>query len=426
MGAPRQAAWQDAALRTACEFLDALLGRYRKGDMRVRLWDGTEWGAARPRFTLALQHAGALRQMFESASELSLGEAYIYDDFDIEGDIHAALEFGAWLLGERYPASEKVRLAALLHRLPQGRQTERRPAHLRGALHSRKRDQQAISYHYNLPADFYALFLGRQMVYSCAYFQSPDDDLDTAQEQKLDYICRKLRLRAGESLLDIGCGWGALVIHAAGRYGVRAHGITLSAPQAEVAARRIRSLGLEDRCRVEARDYRELEEDEAYDKVVSVGMFEHVGARLLPEYFSRAFRILKRGGEFLNHGIAYSATAARPTASFSDTYVFPDGELVPIHESLRAAEQSGFEVRDVESLREHYALTLRHWVRRLEEHAEEARRITGEKCYRIWRLYMAGSAQRFAAGRTNVYQALLARPDTVRGGPPRTRADWYR
>jgi len=237
------------------------------------------------------------------------------------------------------------------------------------------------------------------------------DGLDTAQEQKLDHICRKLRLQPGQRLLDVGCGWGGLVIHAAQQYGVDATGITLSQPQADLANERIATAGLTNRCRALVRDYREMDKPGGYDALVSVGMFEHVGAALLPTYFARAWQLLKPGGVFLNHGIANTTTdRPRRSPSFSDTYVFPDGELVPISTTLRVAEEAGFEVRDVESLREHYALTLRHWVRRLEAHHEQALQFVDEPTYRVWRPFMSGSAHGFSVGRLNVYQALLVRP----------------
>ena len=264
------------------------------------------------------------------------------------------------------------------------------------------------------------------MVYSCAYFATPDDDLDTAQERKLEYICRKLRLRPGERLLDIGCGWGGLVIYAAQRYEVEAYGITLSQPQAELAQQRIQEAGLTEHCRVEVRDYRDINEANSFDKIVSVGMFEHVGEKLLPTYFRQAWHLLRPGGVFLNHGIASDTTLqAQQGTSFVSTYVFPDGELVPVSSTLRAAEVSGFEVRDVESLREHYTLTLRHWLRRLESNADEARRLTSDITYRIWRLYIAGSAYSFQIGRNNIYQALLTKPDEGESCLPLTRGDWY-
>jgi cyclopropane-fatty-acyl-phospholipid synthase len=297
---------------------------------------------------------------------------------------------------------------------------------LSGARHSIERDRLAVTYHYDVSGDFYKLWLDSRMVYSCAYFASPDDDLEVAQERKLDYICRKLRLRPGERLLDIGCGWGGLVIHAAERYGVEAVGITLSGGQAELASERIRRAGLADRCRVEVRDYRQMDDPEGYDKLVSVGMFEHVGEAMLPEYLGRAWRLLRPGGVFLNHGIARSATEpAEGGPSFLDRYVFPDSELVPISTTLRAAEMSDFEVRDVESLREHYALTLRRWVSRLEEHRDEACRAADETTYRIWRLFMSASAYGFEVGRLNLYQTLLVKPSRGESGLPLTRADWY-
>ncbi len=216
------------------------------------------------------------------------------------------------------------------------------------------------------------------------------------------------------------------MIHAAARYGAHAFGVTLSTRQAQVAQQRIRDAGVEDRCRVEVCDYRDLESGQQYDKVVSVGMFEHVGKALLPEYFGRAWQWLRPGGAFLNHGIAVPAHDRPNGSPFIDRYVFPDGELVPLNTSLGAAERAGFEVRDVESLREHYALTLRHWVHRLEAHAQDARHITNDTTYRIWRLYMAASAHRFRSGRLNLYQMLLAKPLHGESGMSLTRADWYR
>jgi cyclopropane-fatty-acyl-phospholipid synthase len=227
--------------------------------------------------------------------------------------------------------------------------------------------------------------------------------------------------------LDIGCGWGGLVLYATQRYGVDAIGITLSQPQAELANERIAAAGLTGRAQVRVQDYREVDEPGGYDALVSVGMFEHVGARLLPTYFTQAGRLLRPGGVFLNHGIACCATE-KPLASpsFNDTYVFPDGELTPINVTLRAAEETSFEVRDVESLREHYALTLRHWVRRLEAQHDQALRSVDEPTYRVWRLFMSGSAHGFAHGRLNVYQTLLVKPGaTGESGLPLTRADWY-
>jgi len=428
MGAWAKSLFREATSRISADFLDTLLAHYPRRDFQVRLPDGSVWGRdENPRFTLVLKRTGILRAMFSSPSELTLGEAYIYDDFDIQGDIEAAFDLADYLLTHELSTRESVDLSARLAKLPENDRPrrERHLVELSGKLHSQLRDQQVIGYHYDLPTEFYALWLDQRMVYSCAYFSTPDEDLDSAQERKLDYICRKLRLRPGERLLDIGCGWGGLIMHAAIHYGVQAVGITLSVRQAEVARQHLCAAGLNDRCRVEVSDYRDIDHELQYDKIVSIGMFEHVGEDHLPEYFSRAWNLLRPGGVFLNHGISYSATYRRRGPSFSDRYVFPDGDLVPISTSLRAAELSGFELRDVESLREHYALTLHHWVQRLEAHREEARRVTDDITYRIWRLYMAGSAHGFRTGRMHIYQVLLSKPLHGHSGLPLTRADWY-
>jgi len=423
----------DRMVRNSLSIFQQLLAGCQPRDFAVRFWDGTVWEAepGQPtRFTLVIQHPGALRRMFWLPNEVTLGEAYLHDDFDVEGDIEGIFALRDYLAKPSIGISRWVCCAKLLLNLPRngGRQPTngRQPAKLTGNRHSRERDRQAVTYHYDVSNDFYALWLDHNMVYSCGYFEKPEDSLDEAQERKLDYLCRKLRLRPGERLLDIGCGWGGLLMHAAREYGVRAVGITLSRPQAELANKRIREAGLVDQCRVDVRDYREIEEPEGYDKLVSVGMFEHVGESQLSEYFSRSWRLLRPGGVFLNHGISRAISELKRTGpSFVDTYVFPDGELLPISTTLRVAETSGFEVRDVESLREHYALTLRHWVRRLEAEREAACRTVDEVVYRTWRLYMSGSAHGFETGRINVYQVLLAKPERGRSGLPLTRHDWY-
>jgi cyclopropane-fatty-acyl-phospholipid synthase len=429
MGVLAKSWFRDTVSKLNSELVEKLLVHQPRRDFQVRLWDGTIWGAKEhPRFTLVLKHLTALRALLFSPSELALGEAYIFDDFDVEGDLEAAFQFADHLLHQEGSSGLDPRLKEQLENVAVN---DRPRARLRiiepkGQIHSPSRDRQAVRYHYDLPSDFYSLWLDRQMVYSCAYFETPEEDLDSAQERKLDYICRKLRLRAGERLLDMGCGWGGFIMYAAAHYGVKAVGITLSVPQTEVARQRLHEAGLSDCCRVEVTDYRDINGGQLYDKIVSIGMIEHVGEALLPEYFRRTWNLLRPGGVFLNHGIAYSATYHRRGPSFVDRYVFPDGELVPISSTLRAAELSGFEVRDVESLREHYALTLHHWVRRLENHADEARRVTSDTTYRIWRLYMAGAAHGFRIGRLNLYQALLVKPSQGQSGLPLSRNDWYR
>jgi cyclopropane-fatty-acyl-phospholipid synthase len=422
----------DPSVKRAIALLkDALEGLHPR-DFAIRLWDGStldpESGYA-ARFTLVLKHPGALRRMFLPANELTLGEAYIYDDFDIEGEMEPAFALAAYLTGKKRSLFGSAVSALRLLSFPASRRPRlgRQGAQLRGEQHSVERDRQAVTYHYDVSNDFFSLWLGRRMVYSCAYFQSPGEDLDTAQERKLEYVCRKLRLQKGERLLDIGCGWGGLVLYAAEKHGVEAVGVTLSQPQAELAATRIQNQGLGDRCRVLVKDYRRIEEWGTFDKLVSIGMFEHVGESRLSEYFERAWKLLRPGGVFLNHGIGQMVTGpARRVPSFSDRYVFPDGELLPISTTLRVAEEQGFEVRDVESLREHYMLTLRQWVQRLEAQHEEARRVTDETTYRIWRLFMSGSAYQFRSNEINVYQSLLVKAREGKSGLPLTREDWYR
>ena len=307
-----------------------------------------------------------------------------------------------------------------------------------GEQHEKERDRAAVRYHYDVGNDFYALWLDERMVYSCGYFKSADCSLDGAQLAKLDLVCRKLRLRPGERFLDVGCGWGALVIHAAQCYGVEALGITLSENQAKLARERVAAAGLSGRVKVEIRDYRDLPHAAAFDKIASIGMVEHVGIAKLPVYFAALYRALAPRGLLLNHGIV-SLGAARPKSwrdrlearlwrrnAFIEQYVFPDGQLVPLHSVIGAGEAEGFETRDVESLREHYALTLRHWTSRLTANAERAIAIAGERTYRTWRLYMAASAHAFAAGSINVVQTLLSKHDADGvAGLPLTRAGLY-
>jgi cyclopropane-fatty-acyl-phospholipid synthase len=413
--------------------LERIFAGHEGQDFSVRLWDGTVWpeGAGSvPTFVLVLNHPGALRKMFLPPSELNLGEAYIYDDFDVEGDLIAAFAMTEYLLGFDFGVGQKLGLARQLMGLPDGSSARegRQAAAVRGTRHSRGRDRQAIAYHYDVSNDFYALWLDKRMVYSCAYFEDADQGIDAAQERKLDYICRKLRLQPGDRLLDIGCGWGGLVIYAAQHYGAEALGITLSQEQVELARERIAQAGLAGRCRVEYQDYREVAVDEPFDKLVSVGMFEHVGEAKMRVYFEQARGLLRPQGLFLNHAIARPGWLPSMThkETFSNHYVFPDGELVPVSLSARVAEETGFEVRDIESFREHYALTLRHWVRRLESQHDEALRHVDEATYRVWRLFMSGSAYNFECGGHNVYQTLLVKPGS-RGecGLPLTRDDLY-
>lgn len=422
----------DSTTQITLSLLHDLFDSYHPRDFAVRLWDGSVWEQeeGQPRnFMVVLQHPGALRKMFLPPGELTLGEAYIYDDFDVEGNLEAAFQLSSHILDKQWGKMEQLRYGSRLLSLPKDGRAQllygKGVAKQHGRLHSKERDRQAVSYHYDRSNEFYKLWLDKRMVYTCAYFGTPDDSLDLAQERKLEHICRKLRLQPGERVLDIGCGWGGFLIYAAQHYGVEAVGITLSEQQAALARERIKEAGLEDRCRVELCDYRDV--TGTYDKLVSIGMFEQVGEELLITYFKKAWSLLRPGGVFLNHGIGVQMNhPVPPKPNFVSRYVFPDGDLSPLHMVLQAAERPGFEVRDVENLREHYVYTLRHWVRGLEAHADEAKLLTNEVTYRIWRLYMSGSIHSFKNGWLCLYQTLLSKPEQGKSGLPLTREDWYR
>lgn len=411
--------------------LDELFERAAPKRVAFRLWDGSVWPSEAPReATFILKHPGALRAMFGTGTEKALAEAYLRDDFDIVGNLEAAFEL-ADLLGERADSwLTSLRTYLHLRRLPSARSSEAQ-ARVFGERddrrHSVPRDREAVSFHYDLSNEFYQLWLDPRMVYSCAYFERPEVSLADAQEAKLRHLCRKLRLQPGQRLLDIGCGWGGLAIYAAQHFGVSVTGVTLSAAQVELARKRIAEAGLVSQVTIELLDYRDLRLRETYDAIVSVGMSEHVGRAHLPEYFNHALRHLRPGGVFLNHAIGEGARPrARRGPSFIEEYVFPDSDIPPLPIVLQAAESAGFEIRDVENLREHYARTLRHWVTRLESAHDRARQHVNEATFRVWRLYMAGSAVGFARGQLAVYQTLLLRPDSSGNSRlPLTRADWY-
>ncbi len=350
----------------------------------------------------------------------TLGEAYLRGDIEIEGDIGTAIDAGRSIdprrLGRDLPLL--ARLGLELRRGATPAPILRRLARLTGRRPSRARDLAAIRFHYDVGNEFYSLWLDRRFAYSCAYFETPDATLDDAQEAKLDLVCRKLRLAPGMRLLDIGCGWGSLVMFAAERYGVEATGITLSAAQAKWATEEIDRRGLEGRALVTIRDYRDLDGLGPFDAVASVGMFEHVGRDRLAEYFGAALGAVLPGGLFLNHGIATTATRGglRPPwlhfgdGGFVGRYVFPDSELVTVEDATGFARRAGFELIDVQRLRPHYALTLKAWIERLEASADRARELVGEEVFRTWRIYMAASRRGFEDGSLDVAQLLLARP----------------
>lgn len=407
------------AAEAAVRRVHALLEQ-RGGAIAVRLWNGTELGPPDASFRLVLHHPWSLRQMLLPPTDLAVGEAYIFGAIDVEGSMVAALHAVARLRqATTLTWSERAHAARQLLSLPRppGRRDAGRGPGLSGRTHSKTRDAEAVRFHYDVGNDFYRRFLDTNLVYSCGYFS--DDDpvdpsrdpsaLDRAQVRKLDMVCRKLRLRPGERLLDIGCGWGSLVLHAAANYGVHAVGITLSQAQAELARERVQRAGLTDRVDVRVEDYRDT--SGTFDAVASIGMFEHVGEEMFSMYFAQAYALTAPGGRFLNHAITTGRRGEVRVLSprdptFVGRYVFPDGALAPAHVAVRLMEQAGFELLDVHQLRPHYARTLRHWVHNLQTNAAQLRADAGEPVYRTWRAYMSGSVVGFETNDLGVIQVL--------------------
>lgn len=414
--------------------------------LRLRAWDGSEAGPEGAP-VLEFRSRRALRRILWSPGQLGLSRAYVAGDIDSPGDIFAAFtalssagKFAEPGPFRRLTAREMwtllrtaVRLGALGPNpaLP----PEEAKVVKKGRLHSRRRDSAAISHHYDVGNDFYALVLGPSMVYSCAVWpdgsygtESPESGnrlsagLDEAQEAKLDLVCRKLGLRPGMRVLDVGCGWGSFALHAAGKYGATVVGITLSTEQANLARKRAAEAGLTERVDIRVQDYRDIG-DGPFDAISSIGMSEHVGREQTPAYAAALFSLLRPGGRLLNHAISWNAGPTRPDPdSFIPRYVFPDGEMISLGEMVAALEGTGFEVLDVEALRRHYALTLRAWVSRLEANWDHAVKLATLGRARVWRLYMASSALGFEGGLTGVNQVLVQRP----GGdePPLRRTAW--
>ena len=408
--------------------------------IRIRCWDGSQAGDPAAHATVVFNNRRGLRRLLWAPNELGLVRAYVSGDVDIEGDIFAVLNMQDVIdrvahhqvigLSGRQRMSAVLTAARMgavaLPPKPPAEEIRRR----RGRLHTKDRDAESISLHYDVSNDFYRLILGESMVYSCAYWvQEPDPHygLDEAQRDKCELVCMKLGLQPGMRLLDVGCGWGTLAIHAATHHGVRVVGITLSHEQADLARLRVTKLGLSDQVEIRIQDYREVV-DGPYDAISSVGMSEHVGSNNLLAYGQKLMDLLRPGGRLLNHAIASVRTLAspgRPEPGFIDRYVFPDGELVTLSRTLDVFEQVGFEVRDSEALREHYGLTLRAWVDNLRSSWDEAQQLVGKARARTWLLYFAACALAFEQGNITIHQVLAVRQG-ARGASefPRTRAEW--
>ncbi len=425
----------DAGAESARHILRRIFQGF-EGGIFFRLWDGTEMRiGANPKVGLVFHSPGAFRTLALSRDPMRLAEHYVHGEVDIEGDVYSAINIRRHLeklhlsLAERLHLLLKAFVIRADYAAPAAGKAPRwgKKSGRGGESFSKDYNHEAVSFHYDVSDDFYRLWLDERMVYSCAYFEDAAQSLEQAQQNKLDHICRKLRLKPGEKLLDIGCGWGALMCRAAEHYGVQAHGITLSRKQYAHVQDLVRARGLQGRVSVELMDYRDVPGEAHYDKLVSVGMFEHVGLKNLPTYFRTAQRLLKPGGLFLNHGITSEEGGWETSMSteFINRYVFPDGELETVSTVQQIMENCGFEIHDVEGLRQHYALTLREWVRRLEAGHEQALQHVNEATYRVWLLYMAGSALQFEEGITGIYQILASRREPWLQPVPLTRRDLY-
>ena len=439
----------DPGVTASREVIEALFGPVSERTFAVRYWDGScepAGATTTPAFTMSFDRPGALRRMLLPPSELSIVEAYLSGDVGVDGDLAATIDLGDAIGRRVQSAAAYARLLPKIMALPSDPSTapqELKQNRFAGGLTRFRRSRrhggaEAIQHHYDVGNDFYSLWLDPRMLYTCAYFEREDEDVVTAQQEKNDYLCRKLRLEPGMKMLDVGCGWGALVMHAAQHYGVEAVGITLSKEQVALATERIAAAGLANRCRVELRDYRDLGNTPEFDRIASIGMMEHVRADLQPAYFATMFRLLRPRGVILNHCLTSVSRALPRTAmekikarlwrrdAFIDKYVFPDGRLVPVGHIVSCAESVGFELRDIESLREHYVMTLKQWVRPLIEHEAEAVRVVGERIYRIWRLYLAAGQNSLSKGSVSLIQALLVKPDSNgASGIPLTREYMY-
>lgn len=422
---------------TVAATIEPLVRRLLGGSLPLglRAWDGSTAGPPDPAATIVLRSPDALRRIAYAPGELGLARAYVAGDLDLEGDVfavlgvrdrlgahdeHVTLRFDATAITEVWRAAR--RLGAIGPPLPPPPEEAR----LGGRLHTHRRDAAAVSHHYDVGNDFYRLLLGETMTYSCGYWPTPGTTLDEAQHEKYDLVCRKLGLGPGRRLLDVGCGWGGMVLHAAREYGVAAVGITVSREQEARARERVAEAGLDHLIEIRYQDYRAVD-DGPFDAISSIGMFEHVGLARAGTYFAGLHRLLAPGGRLLNHAISRPEPGRKPALdrrSFMGRYVFPDSELIEVGTVVSAMQAVGLEVRDVESIREHYGRTLRAWLANLEGDWDRAVDLAGAGRARVWRLYLAGCAVGFEQGRISIHQTLAVRPDELgRSHLPPTR-DW--
>lgn len=379
------------------EVIERIFSQTKK-NFNITFWNGEAINyTEKPEFILKFNDKEVFKKIALNPSAMNFAEAFMDKTFDIEGNIFEAIGLKNDLNNLEISSKDKLTVFLKSASFPTIN------------MHTKQKDKENIAHHYDISNDFYKLFLEDTMVYSCAYFKSYEDDLTTAQKNKLDHICKKLRLKPGEKLLDVGSGWGSMLIWAAKHYGVEAHGVTISEEQYKYTLERIKQENLEGKCFVELKDYRDIQGEGIYDKIVSIGMFEHVGIKNLPTYFNIMNRLLKENGLFLNHGITHANNVeiSKDESDFINKYIFPGGELHTISGVLSVMEDENYEICDVECIREHYFRTLKHWVNNLRKNKEKAIQDTSERTYRTWVLYMAGCAINFEANFISVYQVLL-------------------
>ena len=390
----------------------------------IELWDDSRVPSTRHGPIVTVHSPRAIGHLIRAPGELGLGRAYVCGELDVDDLDGIVALLGRWR-PPRLGFLRRLRLtlsalrAAGLRPLPPPPAAELRPSRRR---HTKRRDATAVRHHYDVSNDFFALFLDETMTYSCALFEEEAETLEDAQRAKLEVICRKLELEPGMRMLDIGCGWGSLAIHAAREHGASVWGITLSEPQAELAKERARDAGVEDRVEIRVMDYRDLRA-ERFDAVASIGMVEHVGVAQIDDYAARIAQVLEPGGRVLNHGITripFESDGVHISGDFSNRYVFPDGELLNLWRMVQAFERAGFEPLGVENLHTDYAETLRHWTVRFEEHLAEAEALAGTERTRVWRLYLRAARNAFETAQNAVYQLLCSAPLTEGPAPAPT------
>jgi cyclopropane-fatty-acyl-phospholipid synthase len=413
----------DKATNWVKQYVIERMGLREMSGVCLSFWDGSRYepkgGFA---CTLHVRTPTALYTLLAEPSPLRLSQEFIVGNLDVSGDLEAVMTFSDEVMSFEIGTVDRVKLAYHLSRMPRdGRRMPRIGPHLDGPVGSRERVREAIRYHYDLPAAFWSAWLDPYMQYTCGYFESEEEDLDPAQERKLERICRKLGLRSGQRLLDIGCGWGGLMSYVLQHYDVEIIGITLSESQADHARQTLERHDLPRRWRVEITDFRDAGHLGEFDAITGVGVMEHIGSALIEDYFASVKAALHPGGRFLNQAIGTCARLdLRNGHSFMDTYIFPDTEVIPIARTLDVGERTGLEVRDVENLREHYVHTLRNWRRRLEMRSDRIVELVGEEMYRAFRLYLGACAHDFAVGRLAIYQSVFENPP-ARSVRPRTR-----